>query len=193
MHAHFAKEIVMHTALKYAGALSSCAALIVTIAFAADQSVKSTPDKYTLKVPGGLAFAEFRGYESWEVISVSQTEPALAVILGNPAMINAYKSGIPGNGKPFPDGAKMAKIHWDPKKNVAQPGGPVQPSTQRDIDFMVKDSKRFADGGGWGYAFFKYDAASGSFAPVGSGANCGTACHTVAKANDYVFSEYATR
>ena len=38
------------------------------------------------------------------------------MILGNPAMIDAYKAGVPGNGKPFPDGAKMAKIHWNPKK-----------------------------------------------------------------------------
>jgi hypothetical protein len=41
----------------------------------------------------------------------------VAVILANPVMIDAYRAGIPGNGKPFPDGAKMAKIHWKPKKN----------------------------------------------------------------------------
>jgi cytochrome P460 len=73
----------------------------------------------------------------------------LAAILGNPTMIEAYKAGIPGNGKPFPDGSKMAKVHWNPKKNDAQPGQPLQPATQHDVDFMVKDSKRFADSGGW--------------------------------------------
>src|SRR5262245_4860814 len=77
----------------------------------------SADDKYTVKVPGGLAFAEFRGYESWQTIAVSRNERVVAVILGNPAMIEAYQAGIPANGKPVPDGAKMAKIHWTPKPN----------------------------------------------------------------------------
>src|SRR5271154_5608026 len=65
----------------------------------------SAQDKYSLKVPNGLAFAEFKGYESWQTIAVSHNGGLLAVILGNPAMIEAYKAGIPGNGKAFPDGA----------------------------------------------------------------------------------------
>src|SRR5208283_2638250 len=73
-------------------------------------------------VPGGLAFADFRGYEDWEVIAVSQNGDKLALIVGNPAMIEAYKAGIPGNGKPFPDGARMAKTHWVAKKREDQPG-----------------------------------------------------------------------
>src|SRR6202166_3678042 len=76
----------------------------------------SAQDKYTLEVPGGLAFAEFRGYESWPVIAVSENGGKIAAILGNPIMIDAFKAGVPGNGKPFPDGAMMAKIHWTPKK-----------------------------------------------------------------------------
>ena len=75
-------------------------------------------DKYTVKVPGGLAFSEFRGYEAWQTISLSRNERAVAIILGNPAMIRAYEAGIPANGKPVPDGAKMAKIHWAPKPNA---------------------------------------------------------------------------
>ena len=66
-------------------------------------------DKYTLQVPNGLAFSEFKGYEAWQTVSLSQNEKAVAVILANPAMIKAYQSGIPGNGKPFPDGSKMAE------------------------------------------------------------------------------------
>src|SRR5262252_4654338 len=73
-------------------------------------------DKYTVQVPGGLAFSEFRGYESWQVVSVSEDGGLLAAILANPVMIEAFQAGAPGNGKPFPDGSKMAKIHWDPKK-----------------------------------------------------------------------------
>ena len=55
----------------------------------------SAQDKYTVKVPGGLAFSEFRGYEAWQAISISRNEKAVAVILGNPAMIEAYQAGIP--------------------------------------------------------------------------------------------------
>ena len=69
----------------------------------------SKQDKYTLKIPNGLAFAEFRGYENWPVIAISHNGNALAAILGNTEMINAYKAGIPGNGKPFPNGAKMGE------------------------------------------------------------------------------------
>jgi len=75
----------------------------------------SAQDKYTLKVPGGLAFSEFRGYEAWQMVSVSQDGPLFAAILANPVMIEAYRRRS-GNGKPFPDGSKMAKIHWNPKK-----------------------------------------------------------------------------
>ncbi len=161
----------------------------------------ATVDKYSLKVPGGLAFSEFRGYESWQVISVSHNGEMLAVILGNPAMISAYEAGIPGNGKPFPDGAKMAKVHWKAAKDDDQPGGPLLPGAQHDADFMVKDSKRFADSGGWGWAEFEYDAATQTFRPgttsdkppQGNDAKCGFACHSDVRNKDYVFTKYATR
>ena len=158
----------------------------------------SAQDKYTLKVPGGLAFSEFRGYETWEVISVSHNGESLAVIVGNPAMIEAFKAGIPDNGKPFPDGAKMAKIHWGAKTAETFPGQPFVPGPQHDVDLMVKDSKQFADSGGWGYGAFEYDAASDTFRPANTSdtppqendAKCGFACHTIVKARDYVFTDY---
>src|SRR3954447_12412171 len=77
----------------------------------------ASEDKYSVTVPGGLSFSEFRGYEKWQAISISRSEKVVAVILGNPPMIDAYRDGIPVNGKPFPDGAKMAKVHWAPKEN----------------------------------------------------------------------------
>jgi hypothetical protein len=161
----------------------------------------SAQDRYTLKVPGGLAFSEFKGYEAWQPISLSHNGDKLALILGNPAMIDAFKSGIPENGKPFPDGAKMAKIHWVTKKQETYPGQPLVAGAFHDVDLMVKDSKRFADSGGWGYGAFEYEAASDGFRPANSGdmppqgndAKCGAACHTVVKARDYVFTEYAKR
>jgi hypothetical protein len=160
----------------------------------------SAQDKYTVQVPNGLAFSEFRGYESWQIVSVSQDGPLLAGILANPVMIEAYQAGIPGNGKPFPDGAKLAKIHWNPTKMETFPAATV-PGTQHDMDFMVKDSKRFADSGGWGWAVFEYDAASDTFKPgtmagkppQGEDAKCGFACHTIVKTRDYVFTDFAHR
>ena len=153
----------------------------------------SAQDKYTVQVPDGLAFSEFRGYEDWQVIAVSQTGDLLVAILGNPEMIAAYQAGVPGNGKPFPDGAKMAKIHWNAKKSAEAPAPTIVPDTLHDIDFMVRDSKRFADGGNWGYAQFNYDAASDTFTPLGTGAKCGVACHTIVAAKDYVFTAYPKR
>jgi hypothetical protein len=160
----------------------------------------SAEDKYALKVPNGLAFSEFRGYEGWQVVSISQDGPLMAAILANPVMIDAYQAGIPGNGKPFPDGAKMVKIHWIPKKMETFPAATV-PGTQHDVDFMVKDSKRFADSGGWGWGVFEYDAASDTFAPGTSAstppqendAKCGFACHTIVQTRDYVFTDYGHR
>ena len=67
-------------------------------------AMSAQQDKYTLKVPGGLAFSEFRGYEGWHLVSVSQDGGLFAAILANPVMIKAYEAGFPGNGKPFPDG-----------------------------------------------------------------------------------------
>ena len=162
--------------------------------------VMSAQDKYTVKVPGGLAFSEFRGYEAWQAISISRNEKVMAVILGNPVMIAAYQAGIPANGKPVPDGAKMAKVHWLPKQNQFFPDATV-PGTLLNVDFMAKDSKRFADIGGWGYAVFDYNAASDTFTPgttagtppQGNDATCGVACHTRAKARDFVFTEYGKR
>jgi hypothetical protein len=160
----------------------------------------SAQDKWSLKVPGGLAFSEFKGYESWQAISTSGNPKAVAVIVGNPVMIEAYQAGIPANGKPVPDGAKMAKVHWKPKQSELFPDATV-PGELLNVDFMVKDSKRFADSGGWGYAVFDWDPASDSFTPgtlegkppQGNDAKCGFTCHKRARTRDYVFTEYGKR
>ena len=162
--------------------------------------VLAEEDKYSLQVPGGLAFSEFKGYEGWQVVATSQNDKLVAVILANPVMIKAYEAGIPGNGKPFPDGAKMAKIHWNPKQNEFFAGTTI-PGTLHDVDFMEKDSKRFADSGGWGWAVFEYDAASDKFRPgtvtdeppQENNAKCGFQCHTIVEAKDFVFTEYGKR
>src|SRR5437899_4893051 len=81
--------------------------------------------KYTVRVPNGLAFSEFRGYESWQTVSIIQSEKLMPVILADPGMIKAYKSGIPGNGKPFPAASKRPKTNWNPKKMEAFPTATV--------------------------------------------------------------------
>jgi cytochrome P460 len=153
----------------------------------------SAQDKYTVRVPNGLAFSEFRGFEDWPTVAVSQTGDLIEVIVANPVMIDAYRAGVPGNGKPFPDGSKVAKIHWNAKKSADAPNPTTVPDTLHDIDFMVRDSKRFRETGGWGWAEFDYDRASDTFTPLGNGTNCGYECHTIAKAKDYVFTTYGKR
>ena len=176
-------------------------ALVTALLSALGGSALSAQDKYTLKVPGGLAFSEFRGYEGWHFISLSQSGDIVAAILGNPTIIEAFQKGIPGNGKPFPDGAKMAKIHWTAKPSAKAPSPTTVPGALHDVDFMVKDSKRFADIGGWGYAAFRYDSAAGKYRPQtvadappqANDAKCGVGCHTIVKSRDYVFTEYGSR
>jgi hypothetical protein len=177
------------------------AAAILTLALAGGTSVSfSQQDKYAAVVPGGLAFAEFRGYESWPVVAISRNDRLISVIVANPTMINAYLAGVPENGQSFPDGAKMAKVHWVPKQSVFFPDTTV-PGAQHDVDFMVKDSKRFADSGGWGWAAFNLNPSTQTFEPAtadsqppqANDAKCGFSCHTIAEKRDYVFTEYGRR
>src|ERR1700723_3369158 len=132
----------------------------------------SAQDKYTLKVPNGLAFSEFRGYEAWQAVSPSLTDSTnvMRLIVANPVMIDAYKKGAPGNGKPFPEGSKIAKIEWRPKKLTDAPFSATNPDTVPGdlaaVEFIEKDSKRFPDTHGWGYGTFDYDASSATFTPA---------------------------
>ncbi|HEY2612181.1 MAG TPA: cytochrome P460 family protein [Reyranella sp.] len=174
--------------------LSSILALggMIALAVLGDRTL-SAADKDTVQVPGGLAMSEFKGYEDWAVVATSETNELIKVMVANPTMIAAYKSGIPLNGKPFPEGATIVKIEWTKKKNLEAPFDVKIPDTLKDVLFITKDSKRFAASAGWGYAQFNHDAASGSFTPEGSGSECGHACHTIVKAKDYIFTAYGKR
>jgi hypothetical protein len=154
----------------------------------------SAQDKYTLKLPDGVAFSDFKGYEDWRLISTSKTDDRLKVILGNPTIIAAFKSGIPGNGKSFPEGSKIAKVQWKPKKSTEAPFVVDVPDTLADLFFMEKDSKRFPHTGGWGYAQFDYDPVSDTYTPDKAGTPaCGDVCHVKVKAKDYLFHPYQKR
>jgi hypothetical protein len=165
-------------------------------------------NKATVKVGGsGLALSEFQGYEDWQIVGPSFTDAAKVIraVLANPVMIDAYRQGIPANGKPFPDGSKIAKIEWWPKTITSAPftasTPDTVPGTLKELEYIEKDSKKFPDTHGWGYAAFKYDAATDLLTPVsstdnppqGNDATCGAACHTIALQTDFIFTAYQKR
>ena len=172
--------------------LSAMVIVVVLLAVLGSMAL-AAQDRFTLKVPNGLAFSEFRGYETWQDVSVSQTENGLKVIAANDAMIDAYRQGVPGNGKPFPEGSKIAKLEWSSKKNPESPYFVMVPDALKSVSFIEKDTRRFPDTNGWAYAQFLYDAASDTFKPNGSDAKCGYACHTTVAAKDYIFTAYPQR
>ena len=171
----------------------SSAALGIALVFLSAKAF-SAQDKYTLSVPNGLAFSDFRGYENWQVVAVSQTEDLLKVMVANPTMIDAYRAGVPGNGKPFPDGSKIAKIEWKPKKSTEAPFAVRIPDVLQDVFLIEKNTKRFPDTKGWAYAVFDYVPAADTFKPNATGVvNCGFACHTRVANKDYIFTAYGKR
>jgi Cytochrome P460 len=170
-------------------AISAAAAVFAALGAAAVYA----QDKYSLKSPGGIAFSDFRGYEDWAAASSARTDQVLKVIVANPIMIDAYKSGVPGNGRLFPDGSMIVKLQWKPKLSAEAPFVVEVPAVFTQAFVMEKDSKRFPKTGGWGYALFNYDAAAGKFTADPSPADCGNSCHTAVKAKDYIFHPYEKR
>ena len=181
------------TALQRRAGFSIVAAALTAFAFLFATAVYAQ-DKYSLKSPSGVPFSDFRGYEDWSVVSTAKTD-VLKAIVANPEMIKAFKSGVPATGQPFPDGSKIAKIQWKPKKSTEAPFVVDVPDVLAQVFVMEKDSKRFAkEDGGWGYAVFNFDPASDKFMPdPKSLANCGTTCHSAVKAKDYIFHPYQKR
>jgi hypothetical protein len=159
-----------------------------------NQRNNNNNDKYSLISPGGIAFSDFRGYEDWSAASSARQDEILKVIVANPAMIKAYKAGVPANGQIFPDGSMIVKLQWKRKKSTEAQFDVDVPDFFTQAFVMEKDSKRFPKTGGWGYAVFNYDAASDKFtADPKSLADCGNTCHTVVKAKDYIFHPYEKR
>src|SRR3954453_1415576 len=169
----------------------SCSMLaMITVSLVGGTAVYAQ-DKSSLKSPSGIAFSDFRGYEDWAVVSSARTDEVLKVIVANPIMINAYKAGVPGNGQAFPDGSKIVKLQWKPKKSTEAPFVVDVPDVFTQAFVMQKDSKRFPNSGGWGYALFNYEADK--FAADASPSDCGHACHVAVKAKDYIFHPYQMR
>ena len=156
-------------------------------------AVYAQEKKYLLKSPSGIAFSDFRGYEDWAVVSSARTDEVLKVIVANPAMIEAYKAGVPGNGQPFPEGSKIVKLQWKPKKSTEAPFVVDVPDVFTQAFVIEKDSKRFPKTGGWGYALFNHEVATGKMTADPATADCGHACHVAVKAKDYIFHPYQKR
>jgi hypothetical protein len=181
--------------------------LVVSLSLCAAALAIADADRWSLKAPNGISLSEFKGYESWDVIASSMPDTeggcgtskapgCIKSTVGNPTMIDAYKEGIPFNGKAAPDGAAFAKIEWAKARSDA-PYPATIPGALAEVSFMLKDSKRFSRTNGWGYATFRYDVASDTWS-VGHAENpqfdstC-HGCHTVVKANDFVFTKYPKR
>ena len=149
-------------------------------------------DKYSLKL-GKLAFADFKGYENWGVVSVSQTDTQLKVIVANEVMLAAYRKGLPADGKQFPEGSRIVKLEWTLKKDAKSPYAVNVPDKLEAVATIEKDSKRFPDTHGWAYGVFNYDTAKKTFAAQGNDAKCGYACHTRVASQDYIYTAYPPR
>jgi hypothetical protein len=171
------------------------ALLLLTALHAQDKDSLNAQDKYSLVSPSGIAFSDFRGYEDWADVSSARQDDILKVIVANPKMITAFKSGVPGNGQPFPEGSMIVKLQWKTKKSTEAQFAVDVPDFFTQAFVMEKDSNRFPkSNGGWGYAVFNYDPASGKYtADPKSLSNCGNTCHTVVKAKDYIFHPYEKR
>ena len=190
-------------ALKFAGTLGGCAAIAVCtvhIAKSAAQSAKQgTPDAsaavassnaspiYGVTVPPG--------YRDWKLISVNHlvTDKVdqLRAQLGNDIAIKAFKEGT----LPFPDGSIIAALHWNLVRSdentrvIAAAFSGAQSSIAGvpvNVQFMVKDSKKYAATGGWGFADFK----EGKPGDRALHETC-FPCHQPGKAHDFVFAHYA--
>ena len=175
-------------------AILAGAALLAVLGGVALYAQGQNDDKYSLKSPDGIAFSDFRGYEDWSTVSSARQTEVLKVIVANPAMIKAFKAGVPLNGKAFPEGSMIVKLQWSPKKDTEATFDVEVPDAFKQAFVMEKDSKRFPKTGGWGYAVFNYDAASNKFTPdAASHADCGNSCHVAVKAKDYIFHPYEKR
>ena len=131
------------------------------------------------------------GYRNWKLISVAHEEGnlnSIGAILGNDVAINAYRE----NKIPFPDGAIIAALHY--KHDSSEENNRVFGRSQSfvagpptNVQFMVKDSKKYAATGGWGFGHFNKDGTVGDEAFMKT---C-YPCHAREKTNDVVFTRYA--
>ncbi len=148
---------------------------------------------WDLEAPTGLKFSVIKGYENWHVVATHYRtdKNELRYIIGNPIAVEAYRQGM----KKFPDGSIIVKIGYSLKKNPDFEAS-VEPDVIQRVEFMIKDSKRFKDTAGWGFARFVYDAKTGKYKVFGKSPKdymqC-FSCHKLVERKDYVFTDYVKR
>lgn len=135
--------------------------------------------------PNGIVF--IRGFEDWKVLAPSYRpdKDHIRAILGNDAAVQAMKAGT----RPFPDGTILAKVAWTTRKNPKFPVA-MEPNEFAQVEFMVKDAKKYSATGGWGFARF----LGPDLKPYGQGPGfvqeC-YGCHVPVMDNDFVFTRLA--
>jgi Cytochrome P460 len=152
--------------------------LLVTATVAADSKVAPAPN--------GIVLPE--GYKDWRVIAPSYRtdKKHIRVIVGNDAAIKAVREG---KTNPWPDGAILGKMVWKEKVDEHWPTALV-PGDFVHAEFMVKDAKKYAATGGWGYARWTGMEQKAYGKDADFAQEC-VACHTPVKGNDYVFTHPA--
>jgi len=163
-------------------AVAAASGVISFLAPASGHADEQAVPVFGIKIPPG--------YRDWKLISVAHEGGnfnSIGGVLGNDVAIRAYRDGK----IPFPDGTIIAALHWSyvPSEENNKVFGRSQsfvagPPT--NVQFMVKDSTKFAATGGWGFAHFK-DGKPGDEAFMKT---C-FPCHEKAKASDLVFTQYA--
>lgn len=164
----------------------AAAILAGAVGYAAPTSGQADGDAapiFGIKVPAG--------YRDWRLIAVAHEEGKLndlRAVLGNDIAIKAFREGT----YPFPDGTIVARLAWDyvalaeSAQAFGQPLSFVAGSPKNGIQFMIKDSKKYASTGGWGFAQFNDGKPAGEALHK----TC-FPCHEIAKARDLVFNRYA--
>jgi hypothetical protein len=163
-------------------AVATLAGIVVSTAPASGPPDEQTAPIFGIKMPPG--------YRDWKLISVAHEAGNLndfRAVLGNDIAIRAYREGK----LPFPDGAIIARLAWDyvPSEENNKVFGRSQSfvaGSPTNVQFMVKDSKKYVTTGGWGFAQFK----DGKPADEALHKTC-FPCHEPAKASDFLFTHYA--
>ena len=183
----------MHTALKYVTGLGACAASAATLALAADAPAKPQAGQVHLAGAGRPRVLRVQGIR---VVAARLGQPKRKATGRDPRQSRDDR-GLRGrhtrNGKPFPDGARIAKIHYVPRRTSTFRCDRAGGSARRRLHGEGQQAIRGR--GGWGYAVFSYDAATTRSRPArrrrprGERRQVRRRCHTIAKSKDYVFTE----
>lgn len=133
--------------------------------------------------PNGIAL--FPGYMTWKVVAPSYREDKdqIRIITGNEIAVTALHAGK----KPLPDGSVLAKVAWKAEKHPSFPDATV-PGAFMQVEFMVRDAKKYKDTGGWGFARFVGDELKPYGKDAGFVNEC-FQCHIPVADNGYLFTK----